>query len=627
MVSLARLVAVSVDLLERRDNRPRGGRPMAGCEDLVRDLLMFGGHGSEPGAAPTSRARRQDCVIVALVASGLQPVSLTNLPVDVPAKQRYQLWTLCDNLLEPFGVHMKRPKGGLQLECPCGRADACWLHHPHDDERLDAYFRVHAATGENGVTAFPAGSTADDLLWSDEPVHGYAQEMLVRLLLPLSQRHPDGTELAQWLRLSDPRTVVAVGLEGGGETMRFVYELLQSHPPSGEAAANPSRRYEYPGGADAGSNLAARRAFSELARVRAAERIDLGRTPSQENRRKRVELVVVAAMASVNAENLDEVTGAVRDVMRDTHQRGWVLILNDNLPSLLPNALTGLTAPPAVFGRGAEGLGADHADIAVKIGAGTVLHAVGIEERTMRLSGADYLFSDEGGGFDIAVQAFRRTVRYLQSVVLRPLAEGDPAYDELAAEAGKFVGVDAAHWRSLSGRGTNGVDARLVYDERRQILAGLTRASLAWARDPAMKRRISPFAIIVCKLADFGNPEATLIVRAAAKEIGDLLDAAVRARHDAVPDGPGSVVIVSGKIPTHCATYQESIRSRLSTIAGNERHAIALYVVQETTGCALSAAKWLHRHLRSGGSVRSDLLLESRLIRVDNFPLRGGALA
>lgn len=605
---------------------------MAGCEDLIRDLLTHGGHGPQPGVPPTTRTR-QGLVIVTLVASGLQPVSYANLPITEGASGFDQLAGLCRKLLDPYGVDLKRPKGGVHLVCRCGQGERCWLHHPHDDARFAPYFRVHAPTDDSPVTTFPAGSPADLLLWSDDPHHAYAQEMLVRMLLPLAEQHDDGAELAQWLRLTDPRTVVAVGLEGGGETMRFVYELLHSHAHTDgdvRVAPNPSGRREFPGGADvaaAGSHLAARRAFNELARVRMEQRVDLARTPSQANRRKRVDLVVVAALAAVNAENLEDVTGAVRDVMRDTGQRGWVLVINDNLPSLLPNALAGLTTAPATFGRGADALSNDRADIALKIGAGTVLHAVGIEDRVCRLSGAEYLFSDEGGGFEIAVEAFRSCVRYLQSLVLRPSAEGDAERDELAAEAGKFVGVDATHWRLMSGRSAVGEAAPLTYEERREVLAGLTRASLAWARDPAMKRRISLFANVVCKLADYGNAEATTIVRAAAKAVGDLLDAAMRARREAEPTCPGSVVVVSGKIPTHCRTYQESIRGRLSTLAGTENHPVALHIILETTVCALSAAKWLHEHLRSGVPIRSDLLLESRLIRVDNIPLRGGALA
>ena len=86
-------------------------------------------------------------------------------------------------------------------------------------------------------------------------------------------------------------------------------------------------------------------------------------------------------------------------------------------------------------------------------------------------------------------------------------------------------------------------------------------------------------------------------------------------------------MVISGKIPTWCRTYHEAIRGRLATLAGTDGHPVALHFVGDTTGCALDAAKWLHRQLRTRTPIPAGSLLESRLIRVDNIPQRGGALA
>ena len=601
---------------------------MTGCEGLVRDLLIRGGYGALPGRSPT-RGTRQGLMAITLVTSGLQTVAMNRFPTLRPSGPDDELVRLCRKLLQAYDVGLERQRAGLRLVCRCGLGEGCWLQAPHDDARYDEHFAVHRQPADGGPTAFPPGSPADGLLWSHEPRHAYAQEALVRLLEPLARRHPDGADLARWLRLNDPRTVVAVGLEGGGETMRFVYELVGSFS-SGNGEPPHRVRREFSGGADAaatGSHLAARRAFDALARVRSEQRVDVGRSPHPDNGRKRVELVVVAALAAVHVDNLDEVTAAVRDVMRDTAQRGWVLVVNDNLPPLLPDALTGLAdATPQLFGKGAASLTADHADIAVKIGTGTVLHALGIGDGVVRVGGAEFVLSDEGGGFQIALQALRRTMAYLQGVVLRPSAAGSVAADELAAEAGKFVGVDARHWRGYGGRTAGGDDDRLTTEERIAVLDALGRASAAWAQDRSMKRRVAGFATVVCWLADQGNPDARAVVRDAASQIADLIEAAVRARCEARPGLAGSIVVLSGKIPSRCRTFNEAVRKRMAQVASTERHALRLHVITETTVCALATARWLHDRLRSGAPIPPGSLLDSRLIRVSNTPIRSGAL-
>jgi N-acetylglucosamine kinase-like BadF-type ATPase len=364
-------------------------------------------------------------------------------------------------------------------------------------------------------------------------------------------------------RATDYHWTVAA-LDAGLETVR-----IYSRAP-GDDQPNIEEFTGAPQGAEPGPLASTRRALELLA--------DRAGT----TRRDRV--VCVVALGALMRHNDERTALDVKDLIFDSGLRGGFFIVNDSIPPLLAK-LAGLQ-------------GVAHSNVSVKVGSGSVVTALvpsapgaATAYEVKRFGGAEHLFTDQGSGFQIALQAFRTSISELYDVAFGDRTEPS----KLALAAARFVALRQGVVGGEDGRPPDLAEA----------IRSIETASGRWSSDPGMKRRVSAFTRVVCDLADEGEPDSRQIVRRAAIQLGHLTALAAR------QVGEPPVVDVVGKIPSGCTSYRLAfVRSVRDNLAGTGLEPAFTHRSESIESAHLFAQYLYERFVSGGGNLAlSDVVL------------------